>query len=632
MWNMDRSGIRNPFNGVTVPCTELATLRYYHRPEQKFVEAPVTRVFFKTPDAFDLLDETRGTLIPVRIVRGANRFDLEFDTGAIVEAQGNVWRLMEIAVAPGLLESDSGSAPGGGDADGEYLLPLYNGMSAPFRQSARVVSRDRIYMQQNEWEKFGLANAFGARWRSGAVLGIVDSGDFRAWVETVANFTPGRNRQYAVFGIRHAPGDFPEQEIKRVRFVALPGATDFTAMAFAYRDYLTGDRRIAPLRERVADNPVLDYAVHAMRVKIFMGQKHPFVADGKAPYRNCTTFDEAGEILDAMHAAGIGKAIITLVGWNLDGHDGAYPARFPVNAEAGGEPALRRLIQKGLAMGYQVVPHDGIGSLYTASPDFDPAYISRDDGGEWQCGGMWAGGLTYKACPQIYMQRWGTEFARVAELGFRGCYYIDGYAGGIFRCADPAHPADEKAFARGEIRPLELARAMYGAVSTETPAAYALEFIDEAAHLQNADTYANYRAHLPAIAALGAQCVPFFNLAVHGLIVYQTHWIHQCRRGGLGRGILQQFAEGARPAMEVSYRALANGDAFRDSIRDIRKTYQINFERIPEIHTAAFESYCESDGAVRLAYDCGVALEINPAAGTLRIERGGKTIEQECFA
>ena len=59
------------------------------------------------------------------------------------------------------------------------------------------------------------------------------------------------------------------------------------------------------------------------------------VEEGSAPWHE--------RLVRRMQAAGLRKAVITLVGWNLGGHDGAYPQRFPVEPALGGEAGLRKL-------------------------------------------------------------------------------------------------------------------------------------------------------------------------------------------------------------------------------------------------------------------------------------------------
>lgn len=630
MFTIDEKGLSG-FR-TTLDWKDLLEFQLFLRPEQQNRTHVPDRVWVRVlrPDfaAIDYYDSASGTMVPVEVRVDTRYLRVSILAGDIVEDNSSSWRLMRVAVASSLLDAQT-------DEAGSYLLPVFGGGLASFRKTGKLRTLDRIYMQQSEWEKFGFVNAFGAQFGKGAVLGIVHSGDFRAWIETTFNDAPDRTRQRLVFGIRHAASDFPEQEAKTVLFRELPDARDYTDMAFAFREYLLDERGLTPLRERMRGNAVLDYAVKAMRTKIFFGIKKPFVSDGIAPYNCCTTFAEAETMLLEMHRSGITKAIVTLVGWNTGGHDGAYPTHFPVNVEAGGEEALRHLIALAKELGYQIVPHDNSSSMYQCSPAFDRFYISKDENGETQNSGLWAGGLTYLTCPQVFMQRFGGEFHRIRDLGFEGSYYIDGLGTGLFRCSDPAHPANEKELALGQMRALGYVRMLYGSSSTENPAVYTLPYIDEAAHIPCGNRCAFFRKRLPTeFNAICDRAVPFFHIAVHGIITYQSGWIHTYRDDGL-KGVLTLFVEGSRPSMEVSERALGCGDDFRASMKDILEPYKVAFEMIGDVHEAFFASYREcAPDAVRVRYDNGVEMDVNATdaevdgmpPASLVVRRDGKTV------
>jgi len=316
-----------------------------------------------------------------------------------------------------------------------------------------------------------------------------------------------------------------------------------------------------------------------------------------------------------MYASGIRRAIITLVGWNLGGHDGAYPTRFPVNVDAGGEAELKILIDKALKMGYQIVPHDNVTDVYLAAPDYDPTLVSLDEGGERQTAGLWAGGLSYKICPTVTLHRHGGEFRRIQRLGFAGNYYLDAQAAGLFCCSDPAHPADEKQFSLSLARIALLPREIFGAVSTEFVPSYMLPYADEASRIPGVTQYRHLYDRLPQnCRMLGGRVVPFYQLAVHGLIVYQSEWVHtygstfEERR----RGLYEELGTGARPSMEVSMRPMCNGGNFSESIAALLECYQINFELCAAIQTAMVTAYeSPSPDCCVIEYDSGHRLEIN---------------------
>ncbi len=236
---------------------------------------------------------------------------------------------------------------------------------------------------------------------------------------------------------------------------------------------------------------------------------------------------------------------------------------------------------------------------------------------------------------RIYMQRFGGEFHRIRDLGFEGSYYIDGLGTGLFRCFDPAHPANEKEFALGQMRALGYVRMTYGSSSTENPAVYTLSYIDEAGHIPCADRCAFFRKRLPVeFNAICDRAVPFLHIAVHGIITYQSGWIHTYRDDVL-KSVLTLFVEGSRPSMEVSERALGCGDDFQASMNDILEPYKAAFELIGDVHEAFFDSYREcAPDAVCIRYDNGVELAVNATdfvvdgmpPVSMVVRRDGKTV------
>ncbi len=608
------------------PYETLLAGKLYNRSEKRLFPVADFRVSIvaRSENRAELLlcSDSSGILVPVRLELEPDELKLTIEAGRIVESASDMWRLMELSAFPDLMASRETD-------DGAYLLPLFSGMRVPFRGQSPSRNRDRIFMERANWEKFGQCDAFGMFSGAADVLGIVGEGGFRAWVDSEFNLG-GRNRLCATFALRHQPRDVIPQEIKQLHLLFLEPTGRVDRMAFAYRRHLVEKRGIVPLRERIGRNPVLDYAVHAMRVKIFLGQKRPFESDGSGTYVNCTTFYEAGEILQAMYDSGIRRAVITLVGWNLGGHDGAYPTRFPVNSEAGGETGLRTLIERVLELGYQIVPHDNVTDVYLASPDYDPELVMLDEGGERQPAGVWAGGLSYKICPTVVLNRFGGEFRRIHRLGFRGCYYLDAQAAGLFCCTHPAHPADERTFALSLARIALLPRELFGSVSTEFVPSYMLPFADEASCIPGRRQYERLKPQLPeSLQALRGEVVPFYQIAVHGLLVHQAGWVHTYGEtaGERRRGLLEELATGARPSMEVSMRPLCNGGNFRKSIDSILEFYRINFELCREIQTAFVRSWTSDGTRTVLEYDSGHRFELDHGdSPSLRIIRNGELI------
>ena len=554
-----------------------------------------------------MINDAEGLVIPVMLRGDDDGFRVVIQAAQIVETKGMNRKLMALDVLPDLMNSRVGD-------DGFFLLPCLSGTLVRFKDYPPSVNRDRIYMDQSEWEKINLMNCFAGKQGDEGILGIVHRGDFFCHVVTELN-QDGINRIYPSLGLRHTEGEVISGQDKEVIYRFATGdSAEYPGLARIYRDYLVRERDVSPLKQRVADNPVLDYSVTAMRVKIFMGSK-PSVIDGNAPVRVDTTFAQAESILDAMKEAGIDRAVITLVGWNLGGHDGAYPTRFPVEPALGGEEGLRTLIAKALAMGYQIVTHDNYTDVYRSGRDFDYEYIARTPEGRPRVVGIWGGGQSFKACPVVYPERYGADFARVRDLGFCGHTYIDAQSTVLWTCHDPRHPAEEERFCLAQSAMIQWHRAMYGAVATEMAPAYSLPFIDEVATIHSSNNGGFMFKRLPAsFTGIIDRVVPFYHLAVHGLVTYQESWVHAYRKeeGGPWRGLLRALAVGARPSMEVSWAGGGNGDAYRDSIRDVLPAYKIAFEELADIHVEPIVGFEElAEHARRVTYANGKSVEVN---------------------
>ena len=559
-----------------------------------------------------LVNQEHGLFIPVEFRAEDEGFRVTVKAGWICEQMGLNRRLMSLDVLPDFLATQVGD-------EGFYLLPDFSGTLVRFKEHLPTVNRDRIYMHQSEWEKLSMMNCFGLKQDRQGTLAIIHKGDFFCHAVTEVN-QAGRNRLYACFGLRHDPGEPIKQEDKEIVFQFTEGRADgFFDLAAAYRDYLVHERGVSPLKERAEDNPVLAYAARAMRTKIFHARKGNSL-DGNSPLKVYATFEQTEQILDRMWEAGLRQAVITLVGWNLGGHDGAYPQKFPVEPALGGEEGLRKLIAKAKGMGYQIVPHDNITSMYLAAQTYDPEVLLRNEDNTPVLGGIWGGGQDSKPCPVAYFQRYGPDVTRIRDLGFEGHYYLDGQSNPLHRCHDPRHPADEEQFAISQCKLTQAHRALYGAVATEFGPAYALPFVDEIC----LHTPHNIAGCLGKVSEdfrrIIDRVVPFYPLAIHGLVTYRESHVHVYREEGVRKGLLRSIAIGVNPCMEIAHVNGASGDQYEDSIRDAGEGYRLAFEELANTHVEMVADFEElAPEASRIVYANGTALTVNwgetPAAG-----------------
>ena len=584
-----------------LPENALLSARCYSVGEQRLREVtdfrPVRRYEGKGSVLLTLESPSCGLLVTLGFRECGPFCRAAVEPGNIIEYNAIAWRVMELSLLPGLLRTETGK-------EGAYLLPLASGYLAGFEKRPHGIFRTRMYSAQEEWEKSANMNCFGLLRSGKNLLCIVDEGDFFCFTE--AEFgRDDRNDLRAVFQIREKPGDMLRFDTLALAVADAGERAGYGDLAKLYRTWFIERKGVFPLRERIASNPVLAYSAEALRIKIFMAQKFPYAPDGSSPVRVHTTCAQAQKILTDVKAAGIEKAVVTLVGWNCGGHDGAYPAHFPVEPAIGGEAELRQLIAFAKELGYQIVPHDNWTDVYRDSPSFDYEYVARDEQQEPVAAGVWGGGQSYKACPLVQLRRYGFEFEKIRQLGFSGHYYMDAQSTVLWACHSPHHPADVRKFALGLTSITQIPRAMYGAVATENCHAYAVPFVDETARIR-------FGARLPEQDLPGMRPVPFYHIALHGLILYQTPG---AEHPGWEKEWLRGLAFGARPYMEVNWKCDptqgAIGGEYRDCLKRLIGPYGICYRdlKYPTLLVDAFEE--PVPGVYRTVYDNGLALSVN---------------------
>ena len=149
-------------------------------------------------------------------------------------------------------------------------------------------------------------------------------------------------------------------------------------------------------------------------------------------------------------------------------------------------------------------------------------------------------------------------------------------------------------------------------MSQEVAPAYALPFLDEGGQHSPYNIGWCLQFVEGNLKRIIDRVVPFYQLAIHGLITYQESWVHGYRHGGVRKGLLRAMAFGARPTMEVSYVPGANGDYYKDSIRDIQEGYRLAFEELADTHAELVADYEElAPEASRIVYANGTSLTVN---------------------
>ena len=396
--------------------------------------------------------------------------------------------------------------------DGWFLLP-----SVPARNRPAALVRFTEKPDHEDLYKVQDLPVFGVRHGQRATLAVVTG--MAITFQLVCGVRQGQYRLAVRFPLEgHEPYETPA-----VRLFALEGA-DATASGLArrYRRHQLERGACRPLRERLADQPVLAEELRALEVRLRHCWKPvpPPVLEqtpeNEPPVTVAITFDRAGDILDRCHAKGIRHAEFCLVGWNRSGHDGRFPDLFPVEPKLGGEEALRRLIAKAHAYGYLITCHTNIHDSYTISSRLDHEDWIRDRDGSPVAQGQWGGGQSRLLCPKPALEHYAAkDLEQLAALGFHGQHYFDVLSIVEPRaCHHPDHPLTPREAGEWRCRALQLARRRIGASASEGGLDFCAGDLDYVLYAQFELT--------PKHSPLVDEFVPFWFIAYHGIQLYNA--------------------------------------------------------------------------------------------------------------
>ena len=384
---------------------------------------------------------------------------------------------------------------------GYMLLPNYSGVICRFDKKVSRRHSNIVYVRQSQWEDFTNMPVFGVVHKESAFLGIITKGEFDTEVITETHKKPEKiNSIYPCFHYRYSKADEIDRIDRNVRYCFLvKEEANYAGMAKTYRSYLLKERKLKPSKKKIKKNPALRYFYNAHYINLILGGVKEYSADGyqktdgKGKFHIYSTFEETRKVIDEIKKAGIDKAILMLEYWTLDGADGAYPTKFPVDPRLGTEKELRQLIQYAKSLGYHVNNWDNYADAYKVSPDWSPSYIIKDKDGWMVRGGAWAGGQAYIMCPNEALKFAQRDLPMMKKLGFNAIWYIDAIAQPPRVCHDEnhSHPATRRAYGEGLRKITQLARKIFGGCVIEN----AIDFISD-----SIDSTISLRISLPPYA------------------------------------------------------------------------------------------------------------------------------------
>ncbi|MCL1856668.1 MAG: DUF5696 domain-containing protein [Kiritimatiellaeota bacterium] len=482
-----------------------------------------------------LVDAPHKMSVVLRVRKVGGELSVEMPMESVVEADTEMYRLFAVNVLPGLLTLN-GMPPAATSRHRSedlchptLLLPINTGLLCPLKGKPAVRDRFLVYGEQERWELTPTL-PFCAGWdKDGGLMALARQGACDAECRVATDGKGGGETGFA-FSLRRTWVDPVDTSTREVRWMPIKGDNPVMFCATRLRTHIMKDLGKKTLRERAAESPEVAYLAQAYIMKQLFGIRNVgYYADSLKQHKPGDfvlhiTFDETAECFRKLKAAGIDKILTQCTGWNIDGHDGLYPTRFPVDERLGGEKAFRRMIQEGNALGFNIQVHDNFIMQAKRSPEFKKDWCTTDIHGEPLIHGRWAGGVECSGWPLMYPQSYFRDhLKRMKGLGIKGMYYVDYMEQPLEVNYHPVHKGPRSDCAKGQVRIIEECRKAFGACGTEfgfLPCAVAADHIStcgDAHHLMWC------KPEWPIMALVDKDnVVPVWQIAMSGLTVLEA--------------------------------------------------------------------------------------------------------------
>ncbi len=537
--------------------------------------------------------------------------------GEVYERDPRLHRVFAIDVLPELLTASAGE---------KVILPVNSGVV--FDPADKPERRDAflLYAEQERWELVPTIPVCAVKGDGAGLMILASKGDCDAQCRVATDGAGSAGVGFAFSLRRHWP-DPVDASLREFRYRAIPADADpVVYVSKRLRRHVTDTLGKPTLRERAAESPEAAYLLDAYVMKLFYAvENEGAMMAGKeksdpVTFVDVMTFAEAGENLRRLHDAGVGKILTQSVGWNLRGHDGLYPTRFPVEPRLGGEAGFRELLRLGSSLGYQMNVHDNYMMNVGGSPDFDPDCIIQDIHGEPLVHGCWGGGVEYASWPlALSPERVEGNMHRVKDLGLEGMYYMDYMAQPLEVNYHPKHRGPRGDHARGMADIVAKARNIFGSAGVEFGF---LPVAVEADMAVNCGTDWHIRLCRPEwpITPLLEKRVPIWELALHGLVLNEGQALSWA-------GAMTNILMGKHPRDEWSARPGVMPVLDDERIAKLKAMYDLVLGRFGSLQAEELTDYAEpADGVKCTRYADGTEVTADFNEG--RLEVNGRAIER----
>lgn len=355
----------------------------------------------------------------------------------------------------------------------------------------------------------------------------IEKADMHALVRFERNYKFAINAElkggiYSVYLTTEFGGkrDLPYDDI-RIEIIPLPENANLGDIARVERELRLERGEVIPLAAKCRERAVVDYARRSPLIRIRMAWKQSpspvkhQTPENQPPVHVACDFARVRDIADALKARGVKECELQLVGWNLGGHDGAFPQLFPVEPSLGGEEEMKKTFSYVKSLGYRISTHTNLIDAYELADCFSWDDIVVTEDGEYLQIGDYGGGYAYHVCPERQMYTGMNTIPELVKYGENGLHFNDVIS--IVEpdtCHSPKHPCTTADGIKYVNTIMNTQMGMFGGFSSEGCFDFALGNLDYGLYVSFGDGFG--RKEYP----LADAYLPFFEMTYHGILLY----------------------------------------------------------------------------------------------------------------
>ncbi|MDQ0114469.1 DUF5696 domain-containing protein [Paenibacillus harenae] len=423
----------------------------------------------------------------------------------------------------------------------------------------------------------------------------------------------GANSEVPLMQRDMIPGD------RSIRYIFLEDdKANYVGMAESYREYLLKEEGVAPSSDLQP----------RLQIRLFGGVEQTEVIGNS--FVKMTTFEQARTIIDRFIAAGVPNLEVTYEGWSADGLLGDQPAHFPAAAGLGGNKELKKL---AAYLKEKDIPLYGAANYVKPFSESSAVKPGRDAirglnkevmnvYKPWVTNMQMSRELYYLLKPwRVYDRYIDKEAGKFSDVGFTGVQ-LD-YMGEMIY-SDLTEPVFNRAQTI-EVwrRSMDHMRESTGRSAVNYGFSYALGHVDR---INDIPVDFSQYIYLD-------EAVPFYQIAIHGLIPYSATPANLADDPRVYKLKLLEF--GAMPSYKLSHSptsdlrrsridAVFNG-AYQNWIESATAEYEeISSILEPLAGLSIVDHELLASGVKRTTYEDGTSIIVNYNPGEVRVE--GKAI------